>query len=622
MRRILLALIALACLWAPAAASANPFGSPGSLADGVGAGLGQSVSISADGTVAVVGEPNYNGGAGAAMVYANSDGNWTFVQRLTPAGEVGAGHFGAAVSMDNGGTTLIVGAPDDNAGLGAAWAFALSDGTWTEQAELLAGAAEVDAGRFGASVAVAGGGTIALIGAPMSDAGRGQVYTFYWGVGDGWYRFQRMSRTGVTAGARFGASVALSNNGSNGLVGAPGVASGDGAAYPFSHFGLESPYWIDGTAIASPATGGNFGAAVAMSRGGEYDIVGAPLAGSGDEGAAYQYRPSGTREATFADPSPTSGGHFGASVAFAGDTLDQLVVGAPGDRSGAGAAYDFDSSNGQDWLSDGAAIEPVSAPASGDAYGTSVAVTADGSNALVGAPGSDGFFVHFISALITVPDVPVSAQAVAGTESAGVSWGAPFSSGGSPITGYTVTSSPGGFTCQTGPNAFGCTVSGLTGGQSYTFTVTAENSRGSSAPSSPTGPVTPASVQSGGGGDHSGDPDRSAPPADPPRTVTPAGDTTPPSKSPGAFKITRRASSITLSWGAAKDDTGVAGYRIYQYARGAWTQVATKSASARSITVKVRSKTRFQVRAFDAAGNLSAPLVSGWLAPKPVKRRA
>jgi fibronectin type III domain protein len=243
---------------------------------------------------------------------------------------------------------------------------------------------------------------------------------------------------------------------------------------------------------------------------------------------------------------------------------------------------------------------------------------------LVGAPGGDGFLVHFISALITVPGSPVSVQAAAGTEEASVSWGTPFSSGGSPITGYTVTSSPGGLTCNAGPNAYGCTVAGLTGGQSYTFTVTATNSRGSSAPSSPSDPVTPAGDNRGGGdgGGNGGDGDRSAPPPpDPPRPGTPSGDSTPPSK-PGGLKITRRTGTVTLSWSAARDNAGVTGYRVYQFVRNGWTQVAGKSATTRTFSARLRSKARFQIRAFDAAGNLSAPLTSGWLAPKPAKRRA
>ncbi len=59
-----------------------------------------------------------------------------------------------------------------------------------------------------------------------------------------------------------------------------------------------------------------------------------------------------------------------------------------------------------------------------------------------------------------------------------------------PVTGYTVTSNPDGLTCSwtAGPKL--CTVTGLTTGTSYTFTVTATNSSGPSPSSSPSAAVT------------------------------------------------------------------------------------------------------------------------------------
>lgn len=74
-------------------------------------------------------------------------------------------------------------------------------------------------------------------------------------------------------------------------------------------------------------------------------------------------------------------------------------------------------------------------------------------------------------------------------QSATVSFTPPVNNGGSAITSYTVTSSPGGIT-QSGP-ASPITVTGLTNGTEYTFTVTATNSIGTSVPSVPSNAVTP-----------------------------------------------------------------------------------------------------------------------------------
>lgn len=81
----------------------------------------------------------------------------------------------------------------------------------------------------------------------------------------------------------------------------------------------------------------------------------------------------------------------------------------------------------------------------------------------------------------TKPTAPQTVTAVAGqTGTANVSWSAPSSTGGATITGYTVTASTGQ-TCTTSTTS--CSVTGLTSGASYTFTVTATNSVGTSAAS-------------------------------------------------------------------------------------------------------------------------------------------
>lgn len=91
--------------------------------------------------------------------------------------------------------------------------------------------------------------------------------------------------------------------------------------------------------------------------------------------------------------------------------------------------------------------------------------------------------------VVTVPDAPTSVSAVAGNSQATVSFTAPVNNGGSSITGYTVTSSPGGFTATGSSSPI--TVTELSNGTAYTFTVVATNSVGNSVASAPSASVTP-----------------------------------------------------------------------------------------------------------------------------------
>ena len=88
------------------------------------------------------------------------------------------------------------------------------------------------------------------------------------------------------------------------------------------------------------------------------------------------------------------------------------------------------------------------------------------------------------------PGAPADVVAAPGTDESSVSWTAP-PDGGSPITGYTVESLPGAHTAVVGSQTLNATVTGLTNGTAYTFTVTAENAVGQGDPSPPSQAVTP-----------------------------------------------------------------------------------------------------------------------------------
>lgn len=91
----------------------------------------------------------------------------------------------------------------------------------------------------------------------------------------------------------------------------------------------------------------------------------------------------------------------------------------------------------------------------------------------------------------TPPGAPTGVVATPGDARATVSWVAPGDDGNSPITGYTVAASPGGAIALAGGTATSATVTGLTNGVGYTFTVTATNAIGIGPASLPSNAVTP-----------------------------------------------------------------------------------------------------------------------------------
>ncbi len=92
----------------------------------------------------------------------------------------------------------------------------------------------------------------------------------------------------------------------------------------------------------------------------------------------------------------------------------------------------------------------------------------------------------------TAPGPPTGVIATAGNVQATVSFTAPLNIGGSAITLYTVTSNPGNFTATGASSPL--TVTGLTNGISYTFTVVATNSVGNSVSSAASSAVIPVPV--------------------------------------------------------------------------------------------------------------------------------
>lgn len=195
------------------------------------------------------------------------------------------------------------------------------------------------------------------------------------------------------------------------------------------------------------------------------------------------------------------------------------------------------------------------------------------------APGSS---TSTASAIPGAPSAPTGVVGTAGNSSVSVTWGVPVHTGGSAITTYEVTSSPGAATCSTSTTS--CTVTGLTNGTSYTFTVTAANSVNTSSPSSPSAAVTPAvpappqPSNPGGGSTPASEPAESSVPTSPAVIDNGPASVAPPS-APGVGVVSAsvNGSAVTIR----EDSTGS---QITLSGNG-WTTTITGVDNTRSLTL-------------------------------------
>lgn len=198
----------------------------------------------------------------------------------------------------------------------------------------------------------------------------------------------------------------------------------------------------------------------------------------------------------------------------------------------------------------------------------------DGPLSLAAAPVEPG----------TVPGAPSVTSVVAGNAQVTLEWTAP-ADGGSPLTGYTITSSSGDLSTQLPGHTTSTVISGLTNGTPYSFVIVATNEHGAGPASSPSETVIPRTV---------------------PDAVT-------------EVVAVRGNAQVTLTWQASASDGGaeLAGYRVTPVPAGAAVTVDADTLTATVVDLPNGVAIAFDVVAFNAVGD-SEPVTSNEVVPATV----
>lgn len=324
-----------------------------------------------------------------------------------PIGAVDYHYHGRSLSVSRDGLYCIVGSIGADVGIvdsrGEVYIYFKpyeTKGAWQDSGSFINPANFND--EYGKSVAINSDGSTVIVGAPLHDrpshsnAGAAYVYTR---SGYSWSLQTQLLANDVYFNSNFGESVALSDDGNTAAIGAPGHA-GDGAVYVFTRSGST---WSQQAKIVPDTFGSNnHGISVDLSANGNTLIIGNSKVSS-FTGEAYIYTRSGSSWSLAKTLSPTPGsspGSYGFSVALSADGT-VAVIGEPlakvATRDEAGTVY---MRSGTGW--NGEEKINVSIPQNYENFGYSVSISSDGNLIAVGAIGTNSGIYSRVGAVYII----------------------------------------------------------------------------------------------------------------------------------------------------------------------------------------------------------------------------
>lgn len=316
-------------------------------------------ALAADQDLLLVGSPRADHGAGiseagSAYLFTKQAGVWQQTVRLDPSSPSSQARFGESVALE--GNTLVIGSPGAFTGsvdTGRVSVFERSSGVWFERA-VLSGSGSTGEDRFGMAVALSG--TTIAIGAPDDDfhqAYGGRVF-LYVRSATGWVEQGILSPALSTSPELFG--VALVLQGDTLIVSAPGheiagVGKGAGAVHVYQRSGTT--WTLVKTYLAgSPQAGERLGAALCLE--GNRLAAGSPrfFSHGPEAGRVMLFElagPSTSPVAEFYPDGVSIGANFGRSVALKSGLLAVAGPTSSGELQEEGKVWLFGES-GNDWV--------------------------------------------------------------------------------------------------------------------------------------------------------------------------------------------------------------------------------------------------------------------------------
>ncbi len=350
--------------------------------------FGNSVALSADGSIVAIGAPGTFSG-GFVSVFENQNGVWTKLG-ADIQGEAAHDLFGHSVALSADGSIVAVGArSNDGNGTnsGHVRVYSYQNGTWSQLGADIDGEAAHD--LFGYSVALSSDGSVLAVGAIFNDgygtdSGHVRIYSFENGT---WVQ-RGADIDGEYPGDRAGWSVSLSADGNIVAIGATendneGSTNNSGHVRVFSY---QNNTWSQlGQDINGEAAGDLSGRSVDLSADGSIVAIGAIYNDGSDylsgHVRVYSYENGSWNQLGTDLDGKFSNDRLGTAVSLSSDG-SILVAGASNNDSGHVRSYSYENGSWNQLVAD------VYGENNGDYCGHSVSVSSNGSVVAIASVGA------------------------------------------------------------------------------------------------------------------------------------------------------------------------------------------------------------------------------------------